>query len=343
MQSKNGGMKKHIKLVGSGGPIPYMRLILCFTEDAIKIALFWQADARTHLELDAQNFPDVRPPTVFELIVDKCNDSAFNPVAAVPDCHEDFSSPTNCAHSKVASLMRATPQKVEDALASTRSNLICIIQNWERSGQGEGGRHAGGEEDSDDADDFVVLTRLLSDLDRCQQRVVLNVHCRAKQPFFVEKLSYLLYFWEVADRHQLLQSVLQQRDDDVGTSGGLSAPSATSSNQASSGSRRRRRQSGDAKQQQTAALRDIFDLSQSIRFVSKAEDDRQVRRCTAEIQDQARNYRRIYAESDDPNIAWARFYQDKVEQIAHKIASFEEPFIATPISQNGTPRTPRMT
>jgi hypothetical protein len=34
--------------------------------------------------------------------------------------------------------MRATPQKVEDALASIRSNLIRIIQNWGRSGQGEG-------------------------------------------------------------------------------------------------------------------------------------------------------------------------------------------------------------
>ena len=109
----------------------------------------------------------------------------------------------------------------------------------------------------------------------------------------------------------------------------------------SSGSRRRRRQSDDKEQQQTAAQRDIFDLSQSIRFVSKAEDDRQVRRRIAELQDQARNYRRMYAESDDPNSARARFYQDEVEQITHEIASLEEPLIATPISRNGTPRTPR--
>ena len=50
-----------------------------------------RADARTRLELDARNSPDVRPPTVFELLADKWNDSAFNPVAAVSDCHEDFS------------------------------------------------------------------------------------------------------------------------------------------------------------------------------------------------------------------------------------------------------------
>ncbi len=69
------------------------------------------------------------------------NDEGFNPVAAVSsDCHVNFSIPTNYAHSQVASLMRATPQKVEDVLASIRSNRLRIIQNWERSGQGEGGK-----------------------------------------------------------------------------------------------------------------------------------------------------------------------------------------------------------
>ena len=141
------------------GPIPHIRLILCLTEDAIKIAFLRRADARTRLELDARN-SNVRPPAVFELIADKWIDrSDFNPVAAVSECHKEFSAPTNCAHSQVAGLMQATPQKVEDALASIRSNLLRIIENWERSGQGEGGRHAGGDEDgeSDDLDNFVIL------------------------------------------------------------------------------------------------------------------------------------------------------------------------------------------
>ena len=66
-------------------PIPYKRLILWFAEDAIKIDFLRRADAKTRLEVDAQNSPDVRPPTVFELIADKWNDSAFNPVPAVSD------------------------------------------------------------------------------------------------------------------------------------------------------------------------------------------------------------------------------------------------------------------
>ena len=168
------------------------------------------------------------------------------------------------------------------------------------------------------------------------------MHCRVEQPFFVENLRTCSIFgkWLTVTRFCSL-AALQRLDDDVGAPHASSAPSATSSNQASSGSRRRRRQSGDEEQQQTAVLRDIFDLSQSIRFVFKAEDDHQVRRRIAELQDQARYYRRMYAKSDDPNSARARFYQDEVQQIAHEIALLEEPLIATPISRNGTPRTPR--
>ena len=95
------------------GRIAYMRLILCLTteDDAIKIPFLRRGDARSRLELDALN-SNVRPPTVFELIADKWNDCAYNPVAAVSEwCHKDFSATTNCAHSEVAALMRATPQK----------------------------------------------------------------------------------------------------------------------------------------------------------------------------------------------------------------------------------------
>ena len=119
------------------GHIPYMCLIMCLTDDDSKTVYLRRADARTRRKLDARN-SDVRSPTAFELLAEKWNDKGFNPVAVVSDCHVDFSAPINCAHSKVKALMRATPQKVEDFLASIRSNLLRIIQNWERSGQGEG-------------------------------------------------------------------------------------------------------------------------------------------------------------------------------------------------------------
>ena len=206
------------------------------------------------------------------------------------------------------------PQKVEDSLASIRSNLISIIGDWERSGQGEGGRHAGSddEEGDPDGDDYVILDTNSARFGSLSRRTRSECALQSRAAFLRGRPSYLLYFWELADRHQLLQSALQRLDDDVGASDASSAPSATSSSrQATDNPRRRQRQNED----QPALQGDISELSQSIRFVSKAEDDCQVRRRIAELQDQSRNFRRMLAESDDPNSARARFYQDEVEQL----------------------------
>ena len=84
---------------------------------------------------------------------------------------------------------------------------------------------------------------------------------------------------------------------------------------------------------------DLFALSQSIRFLANAEDDRQVRRRIADLQRPGSNYRRMLAESDDPSSARARFYQEEVQQINEEVEALLQPFNATPISQIGTPRT----
>jgi phage host-nuclease inhibitor protein Gam len=50
----------------------------------------------------------------------------------------------------------------------------------------------------------------------------------------------------------------------------------------------------------------------------------------ADLQDQARNYRRMYAEADDPRSARARFYHEEAQEIASEVASLQEQLIATP-------------
>jgi hypothetical protein len=56
---------------------------------------------------------------------------------------------------------------------------------------------------------------------------------------------------------------------------------------------------------------------------------------------QARNYRRMFAESDVSTSARVRFYENKVQQITDKIATLEQPLMRTPVSRNGIPSTPR--
>ena len=63
----------------------------------------------------------------------------------------DFTNATDCTFDTVATLMKVTPQKVKDCLASFRSDLTRIISNWERSGQGDGG-HQENDDDEGDGD-----------------------------------------------------------------------------------------------------------------------------------------------------------------------------------------------
>ena len=53
--------------------------------------------------------------------------------------HADFSNPIHIPHSRVAALSPATPDKVQEKFSMMNGNLVRIIRNWERSGQGDGG------------------------------------------------------------------------------------------------------------------------------------------------------------------------------------------------------------
>lgn len=101
----------------------------------------------------------------------------------------------------------------------------------------------------------------------------------------------------------------------------------------------RRRQREDPQESAEGSSGDIVALSQSIRFLAEAEDIRQVRQRIADLQDQARNYRRMHAEADDLNSARARFYHDEAQEISFEVAKLQENLIATPPRHNTTPRS----
>jgi hypothetical protein len=110
-----------------------------------------------------------RPPTVFEVIANMWNSSAFNPVVPASECHYDFQEATNCSYDLVAGLTPATPQRIEDIFTSMRSDLLRIISRWEQSGQGKGERdqESDAEEDqegkTDEEEEAIVAEQQLLD------------------------------------------------------------------------------------------------------------------------------------------------------------------------------------
>ena len=203
------------------GPLPYLRLMLCLIQDDVRSAYLRRLDVLTHQELDARN-SESRQQTAFEIIADRWNDSSFNPTAPSSICHEDFEDPTDCSYGTVISYSPATPQKVQDHLTSMRTNLLRIITACESSGQGDGGYSYDDEDDNkpETSGEISAPSPSFGALSGRNARAL-----DQRSAFLRGKPSYLLYFWELMDQYQLLQSSLQIFNSESGASDASSVPS----------------------------------------------------------------------------------------------------------------------
>ena len=193
------------------GPTPIIRLAHCVVHDEVKPHYIRRNQAMTRHHLDDRNSAD-RPLTAYEIIANKWNDDSFNPSSSILEVHPDFAHPIDITHAAVANLADATASKVEDLLTQIHTSLIRIISDWEKSGQGEGG-----VQDLDQSVDDVEagqhhVPAALYDVNNVEfgslenrSRPALSRH----HNFLRGKPSYLLYFWELMDHHQLLQTTMQ--------------------------------------------------------------------------------------------------------------------------------------
>ena len=205
------------------GKVPYLRLIHCLAEDDIKQSYVHRHDPWSRQMLDSRN-SECRQRTVFEMIADRWNSPTFNPSSAISTCHTDYVSPIPLDYYRVASLMPATARKVEDKLKQLRASITRLIRQWEKSGQGDGGRF---DTDDESSVPHEILNENSCHFGSLQDRPQYALDNRAA--FLHGKPSYLLYFWEFIDKHGLLSTTLQRLNDEVSAvDGASSVPSVTS-------------------------------------------------------------------------------------------------------------------
>ena len=140
------------------GKYPMLRLIHALIDhDNVKRAYLTRHDLPSgRMAIENRNTAEARASTVWQLMADKWNDPLFLPTTAVrADTHSDFARPLALSFELVSHMQPATADKVEERWNSMILALNCAIQNWECSGQGDGGssvirRKRGGidEEDS---------------------------------------------------------------------------------------------------------------------------------------------------------------------------------------------------
>ena len=250
----------------------------------------------------------------------------------------------DCCHDLVVHLAPATPQRIQDFFTSARSDLLRIISNWEMSGQGDGGR----ENEDATVDDNGSSTSV--DIEELPPAAMGGKLCNRppraldnRAAFLNGRPSYLLYFWEVADTHQLLASSLQRLSDIAGASS-ASSPSFISSSRRSSltssgGSSRVRRperpQDDNVMAPFVNSLQALADSQQELladrardRQHEREENSRKRRfHRRSELMDEARRYRRDSAQLagllDDRSLRLSEFYDSEVAKLEQEILRLE--------------------
>jgi hypothetical protein len=132
---------------------------------------------------------------------------------------------------------------VKDRLTDIRARLIRMIKKWERSGQGDGGRDNEEDEDLEDgggssaaptADPENLTSLALGKLEGRSQFAM-----DSRQNFLSDgkygKLNpWYLYFWEIADKYDLLASTVTELSSAVGAVDANAVPAAITTTRDSS-------------------------------------------------------------------------------------------------------------
>jgi hypothetical protein len=202
-----------------------------------------------------------------------------------------------------------------------KTELVRMITNWEQSGQGDGGtapprrRPAASWEDNfsdDDDDTLTVVEDLPPTFGNLTGRSAQAMDQR--ENFLDGRNPYLLIFWEVADKHQLLSVALQRLSDSVSAADASSAPATVVMR------RPNKNTSRTPEDDATAAL--IGDLGKS---VSRYDANCNLRQLALQIQDvqtNKREYGLMHSRCKDPS---ERLYlTEQMTTMTNQIKELEE-------------------
>jgi hypothetical protein len=85
------------------------------------------------------------------MLSNRWNDPSFAPeMEEIPNLHSEFDLLEEIPHQLVAEIAPATPEKCQSRFSGLMVSLLRVIQNWEKSGQGDGGKNSEDEESDDE-------------------------------------------------------------------------------------------------------------------------------------------------------------------------------------------------
>ena len=195
--------------------IPYVRLYHTLVDDNIRQAFGEAYAVKTREELDGRNSGLYK--SFYEKAAEKFNDKDWIPNSIVfPDLHEDFKKskplPLNVAP--------ITAEQFKKKLTDNCCKMVKVIADWERSGSGRGMvknlQSLTNKDDDDTSDDNDGRKQ-------SEMKVYEFWDGDNRKSFLRERLSHVLYLWQLSYTYKILSTVRQQLCSDS-TMDGSSAP-----------------------------------------------------------------------------------------------------------------------
>jgi hypothetical protein len=257
----------------------FLRLAHVLLEDDVKLAFIHRHDCMDQHALDARNHND-RPPTFEEACAEKFNDTSFIPsTVEAPTLHSDYAESFELLFDE--ELGPVTPEQVKTRMADTKTKLMIMIDNWERSGNGDGNNKEGTEENCNEDEGPIVrndgwghfpLLRMTYQDDN-RENFLPPGH-----------KSYLLYWWHLMDAEDILLFVLNVLP-------GVTSATCDSIPRAGAAVKRRKRQETEEQEEERVLKRSVtksfslLSLAAHQLNLSNAEStllDLQIKRATAD-------------------------------------------------------------
>ena len=176
-----------------------MQFVECMAHCTIKPLYMRVNEVLTRYEMDGRNSDNVAPD-FYDAVVLLFNDSTFTPTSlSYCDLHEDFVKSYDLPKNKDYDM---TIDRAKALITSMKPRIAKIKSNYEQSGNGDGMRHSGGNDDDEPEGEYNLKNCMEGD--------------NRRSFLLAGDTSNLLYWWEVLDEEGMLDYTLSVLPIDVG-------------------------------------------------------------------------------------------------------------------------------
>ena len=191
------------------GMLPWLRLGHTLIHDRV-CPLYKEKDRWEGRQGTCGRNSDQRPKTWYEVAADIYNDKSLSfTTIRMPDVHSDFVEEIVLDGTNTPT---TTPETIKKKAATARAEILCVIDKWERSGNGEGQRN-------EDENDYGSIRRNGEQLWLVPGTDSEFQDGDNRTSFLNGRGTHLLYLWELFDRNDFLQTAIEALPTSMGMDG----------------------------------------------------------------------------------------------------------------------------